>query len=189
MLPNNQSNNTAQSGATQTGAAQTGATQTGAIPKFEDWLKGQPDTVQQLINQRFQSLESTVRATRTERDNFSSQVRDLTKKAEKGSEMERELTTLSQKLEAAERKSDFMDQAIKPEIGCRNPAAAYAVALSGSMFNSKGVPDWDAIKKAVPELFGANVPKANAGNDGGGQLPTATNDMNTLIRRKAGRVS
>ena len=174
-----------------TGPAQTGAGATGAGSEqldetFEGFLGKQPKTVQELYSKHVTGLRNTVAATRQERDDLSKQIKELTQKAEKGSELERRLTEISQKLESAERKADFMEQAMKPEIGCRNPAVAYALATVNSLFNSKGVPDWNAVKLAAPELFGKEVPPAHAG-EGTGSGPAGKADMNALIRRKAGR--
>ena len=157
----------------------------GTPASFEVWIGEQPDEIKALYTAHTTGLQNTVKATRQERDDLAKQIRDLLPKAEKGSELERNLTELGSKLEQAERRAAFVEDAIKPEIGCRNPKAAYALALADNLFDRKGMPDWNAIKAAAPELFGAPTVNANAGT-GTQNQPTKTG-MNEFIRRAAGR--
>jgi len=188
-MGDNNLQNAGATGAATTGAGATGAGTTGADSNetFESFLVKQPKTVQDLYSAHVTGLKNTVAATRRERDELSGQIKDLTKSAEKGSELEKQLTVISQKLEVTERKSDFMEQAMKPEIGCRNPVAAYALATVNGLFNNKGVPDWTTIKSMAPELFGKEVPKGHGGEGTGGSGDLGKLDMNALIRHKAGR--
>ena len=157
----------------------------GTPASFDEWIGKQPAEVQALYTAHTTGLHNTVKATRDERDTLAKQIKDLLPKAEKGSELERTLTDLSGKLEASERRAQFVEEAIKPEIGCRNPKAAYALALSDNLFDRKGQPDWQSIKQAAPELFGAAGVNANAGN--GTQNQPVKTGMNEFIRRAAGR--
>jgi len=153
---------------------------------YDEWFEAQEAGVKALLTNRFTALQNTVKATRDERDAFKGQIQDLASKVEKGSEVEQQLSSLAQKLEVTERRASFMEQAMKPEVSCRNPAAAWALATTmDEGFTKKGLPDWQAIKAAAPELFGVRVPNAHGG-DGTGDKPGKTN-MNDLIRRKAGR--
>lgn len=162
------------------------ADQAGATPaSFDAWLQAQPEPVKGLVAQRFSALESTVRATRDERDGLSKQVRDLLPKAEKGSALEKSLQELGSRLEQAERRNAFYDSALQPGIDCKNLKAALAIATASELFDRRGQPDWAAIKAEAPELFGkpGGAPNANAGQ---GTAPNAVN-MNDLIRKAAGR--
>lgn len=161
---------------------------------LDTWLATQPAEVQAqvkpLVAARLQALEHTVSAVRGERDNFSRDLRAMAKKAEKGSELEKQLTTLSDKADAANRRADFMEQA--PGKECRNPGAAWAVAQSKELFNSKGEPDWRAIREVAPELF-AKVPgpRLNGGSGGGpagggGSGKGGNAGVNDWIRSQAG---
>lgn len=163
------------------------ATPQGETPaSWEEALKGLPEPLQNLYNTHVSGLQNTVKATRDERKALEQQVKELSQKAEKGSELEKTLTEFGSKLEAAERRAAFAEEAVKPEIGCRNIKAAYALALADNLFTRNGAPDWAAIKAAAPELFGPPSIKGDAGAGTGGQPPTA-NDMNAFIRHKAGR--
>jgi hypothetical protein len=160
--------------------------QTSETPvSYESWYETQSDDVRKMIDGHLTGLRNTVKATRQERDGLAEQIKELLPKAEKGSELEKSLTDISSKLEQTERRAAFAEEATKPEIGCRNPKAAYLLAVADNLFDKRGNPDWDKIKAAAPELFGAPAVNANAGSGTGQKPPQA--DMNTLIRRQTGR--
>jgi len=178
-MPEETSNTTQQT-------ATTTQTQEGATPESWDaWLQAQPDTVKSLYQTHTAGLQNTVKATRQERDDLARQIKDLLPKAEKGSELEKSLTEFSQKLDAAEKRAQFVEEAVKPEIGCRNPKAAYVLAAAENLFTRSGAPDWNAIKAAAPELFGTPSTPGNAGN--GTDKPAPKAGMNEYIRHMAGR--
>jgi hypothetical protein len=157
-----------------------------ATPESWDaWLQAQPDNVKSLYQTHTAGLQNTVKATRQERDDLARQIKDLLPKAEKGSELEKSLTEFSQKLDAAEKRAQFVEEAVKPEIGCRNPKAAYVLAAAENLFTRSGAPDWNAIKAAAPELFGTPSTPGNAGN--GTDKPAPKAGMNEYIRHMAGR--
>lgn len=153
---------------------------------FGSWLEKQDEAVRRLYTEHTTGLQNTVKATRQERDDLAKQIKDLSSKAEKGSEMEKSLTEMSAKLEQAERRVLFAEEAVMPEIGCSNPKAAFALAVTDDLFKRDGSPDWVAIKAAAPELFGKSKVKSNAG-DGTDTEPAAARDMNKFIRRASGR--
>ena len=148
---------------------------------WDAWLETQPEDVKALYATHTSGLQNTVKATRQERDELAHQIKDLLPTVEKGSKAEAALTEMQSKLEAAERRAAFVEEAIRPEIGCRNSKAAYALALADNLFARNGQPDWAAIKAAAPELFGAPSVPVNAGAGTGGKPPQA--DMNTWIRQ------
>ena len=153
---------------------------------WETWLSAQPQEVQTAYDTHVTGLRNAVRATRDERDTVTRELKDAVAKLAKGSDAEKTLTEMIAKAEVAERRASFYEEAIKPEIGCRNVKVAFALAQSDGLFDRKGNPDWVALKALAPELFGD--PKHPAGNAGTGtnqSQPHAT--MNTLIRRAAGR--
>ncbi len=154
------------------------------IESFEAWLGEQPDDVKAAYEQHVTGLKNTVTATRNERDDLKKQLQDLAKRAEKGSEAEKQLQNALSKIEIVERKANFMEDALRPEIGCKNPRTAYALATAEDLFTRQGTPDWAAIKEAAPELFQTKTPKGGAGSGTDGDNNKV--DMNTLIRQKAG---
>jgi exonuclease VII large subunit len=161
--------------------------QTGATPEsFEAWLEGQDEQVKTLYQSHSEKLLNTVKSTRDERDEFKKQLKDLSKKAEAGSELKQQLDAMSAQLEKAERRASFLEEAAKPEIQCRNPRAAWLLAIAEDLFDKKGLPDWAALKREAPELFGTPTANANAGR-GTQNPPAKQNDMNAFIRGKTGR--
>ena len=157
----------------------------GGFESFEAFLEKQPEDVKKLYDNHTTGLRNSVSAARKERDDLSKQVKELLKSAEKGSELEKQLTDFHGKLESAERRAAFAEDAIKPEIGCTNVKAAFAIAAADDLFKRDGSPDWDAIKKAAPELFQKPGTKGKAGD--GTDKPPAKEDMNAFIRQSAGR--
>lgn len=132
---------------------------------WNKWLEGQAEDVRKLYGEHISGLTNTVAATRKERDAFAKELRDATGKLEKGSEAEKRLSELAEKLELTEKRATFLEEAVKPEIGCRNPKAAYALAVAEDLFSRNGAPDWRAIREVAPELFGkSSSSTANAGN-------------------------
>jgi hypothetical protein len=153
---------------------------------FEEFLEGQSEPVKALYNSHSEALLNTVRATRDERDNFAKQIKTLTKGMAEGSEAKTQLEQMSAQLERTERRAAFLEDAMKPELQCRNAKAAWLLAEAGNHFDKKGLPDWQAIKAEAPELFGTPAANANAGN-GTGNPPAPQKNMNDFIRKSAGR--
>jgi hypothetical protein len=150
---------------------------------FEAWLQEQPEEVKALYEGHITGLKNTVAATRTERDDLKKQLQGLAKQAEKGSESEKQLNEALGRIELAERRANFMEEAIRPEIGCKNPRTAYALATAEDLFGKNGSPDWTQIKATAPELFGGTG-KGNAGSGTGEDHKVQ--DMNAFIRKAAG---
>ena len=154
---------------------------------FEAFLEKQPEDVKKLYESHTTGLRNALNSERSSNKDLSNQLKKLAEKADKGSELEKQLSEYASKYEQAERRATFAEDAIKPEIGCTNVKAAFAIAQADDLFRRDGSPDWDGIKKAAPELFqkaGSGAPgKAGAGTD----KPPAKEDMNAIIRRAAGR--
>lgn len=153
---------------------------------FDKWLGEQPEQVRGGLEKHTSGLKSALENERTQRKDFARQLKDLTGKAEKGSEAEKALGEMSSRLEQSERRAAFYEEAGKPENGCINPKAAFLVAQADDLFKRSGEPDWTAIKAAAPELFGRKTPPGNAGT-GKESPPAAAGGMNQFIRAAAGR--
>lgn len=153
---------------------------------WDTWVAAQDEVVKGLIDGHVKGLKSALDNERSQRSDLAKQLRDVTAKAEKGSELATALTQVSAQLEEAERRATFYADAGKPEIGCSNPRAAFVVAQADNLFDKRGNVDWAALKAVAPELFRPRVPQGNAGA-GTGAPPPATQDMNQYIRRAAGR--
>jgi hypothetical protein len=159
-------------------------TQTTDAKDFESWLDGQDDKVKELYQTHTSGLKSALEKERGERKDLSDQLKELLPKAEKGSELEKQLTETVGKLEAAEKRASFVEQAIKPEIGCVNVKAAYALALADDFFDKTGSPNWEDIKKAAPELFR----KPGSTDGGAGNTSQLRDDLVTATKRAAGLI-
>jgi hypothetical protein len=137
------------------------------------------------------NVQNMIRELRTEnakqRRDFAEQLREATKKAEKGSEAEKTLGEITAQLEQTQLRAAFLEEAIRPDVGCINPKAAFLVANAEGLFNKRGEPDWAAIKAAAPELFGqrTKTPPGNAGS-GVNSPPAQKAGMNEWIRKQAG---
>jgi septal ring factor EnvC (AmiA/AmiB activator) len=153
---------------------------------WESYLESLSAELQTLYTAHTEGLMNTVKATRTERDQFKAELKKLSKSADDGSDLKKQLEAMETTLEQTERKATFMEEAIKPAVACRNPKAAFLLAEAESLYDKRGNPDWAAIKVAAPELFGIVLANANAGN-GTQNSPAPANNMNNFIRTAAGR--
>lgn len=153
---------------------------------FEQFLEAQSEEVKALYKSHSEALLNTIKATREERDQFKRQIKELAKEQADGSEAKKRLEEIEAQLEKTERRAAFFEDAFKPEIQCRNPRAAWLLAEAAGLFSKNGLPDWVAIKREAPELFGAPVAKVNAAENT--QIaPSPHKDMNAFIRQAAGR--
>jgi sugar-specific transcriptional regulator TrmB len=151
--------------------------------KYEVWLETQPDEVKELLKERFESLENTVKATREERDTFKGELKELAKKVTDDSEAGIQISELSKKLELSERKANFIVEAVKN--GATRPTAAYAIATAENLYDDKGNPDWNRIKESVPELFKVTNTSNNAGSGTNKNALPNKNDFNNRVREAA----
>jgi hypothetical protein len=148
---------------------------------FETFLGEQSEEVRALYETHLSGMLNTIKATRQERDNFSHELKELSKRAVKGSETDIVISDLTEKLAKSERKSTFLTKA--SEAGCLRPSAAYALASSENLFTEEGEPDWKKIKENVPELFKITNTNTNAGS--GTSTAARVVDPNAIIREAA----
>lgn len=120
------------------------------------------------------------------RKEFEVQIKALSKQQAEGSEAKTRLEEMTAQFQKMEKRSAFYETASLPETQCRNVKAAWLIAESSDLFDKKGFPDWAAIKREAPELFGVQIANANAGQ-GTQQPPRPAQSMNSFIRKAAGR--
>ena len=151
-------------------------------------LASLPEADRALYEAHTTGLRNTVQATRQERDALQQQLGELTKALGKNDPEAAKalLAQMTAELDTSRRRADFLEAAVRPEIGCSNPGAAFAIAQSQGLFDARGNPNWDAIKQAVPELFRKPIPAGNAGA-GTASPPAGRITMNDFIRRASGR--
>lgn len=165
---------------------------TSTEPTWESFLAEQSDEVKALYEASIEKLKSTVTATRKEREKFKDQLKELSDLAKDNPELKKKIGELEGRLDAANKKADFFAEA--PDEGCKNPKAAFSLAVAEELFTSRGLPDWDAIREEAPELFTDPSTLDSGGGEGSGgdrskkrkktRQPT---DMNSLIRGAVGR--
>jgi ABC-type enterochelin transport system substrate-binding protein len=132
-------------------------------------------------------LRKALEAERDQRKGLEKSVKDLQAQATAGSELATKLADLQAQLAGYESKATESERELKfvraaAKLGVRDPELAYLAALRGDHFDKLGDPDWDALKKAHPDLF---APAGRGDTGSGGQQPPVT-DMNALLRRSAG---
>jgi hypothetical protein len=169
---------------TSTTESQNATEEANQIIDFEAWLAKAEEPVQKAYAEHVTGLKSALTKERDNVTGLNNQLKAMAKKAEKGSELEQTLLDFTTKLDAAEKRADFMEDAVKPEIGCRNPKAAWVLAVADDLFTKTGSPDWRSIQLAAPELFGKIVPKSKGGN-GTDETPPPAATMNDIIRNMA----
>jgi hypothetical protein len=160
---------------------------------FDEFLATLEPEVVELYNSHTEGLKSALDKERDDRRKLAESLKELQPKAEKGSELEATLSETLEKLEALEkqnelvqRKADFTELAIKPEIGCTNVKAAYALAVAEDLFDRYGKPEFDKLKEVAPELFKGSGGVTNAGSRA--STTPDENDINYQIRKSAGIV-
>jgi uncharacterized coiled-coil DUF342 family protein len=153
--------------------------------QFDSWLETQTEEVKTLLAERFSSLENTVKATREERDTFKNELKDLSKHVDENSEAGKQLTEAISRADAAEKKSNFIVEAVKQ--GAKRPTAAYAIAETEKLFDDKGNPDWNKIRESVPELFTVVNTSNNAGSGTNTSSLPNKNDFNSRVRDAANK--
>jgi hypothetical protein len=151
---------------------------------FEDFMAAQDETIRGLYATHTSGLKSALDSERAANKAAQAQLRELAKKADKGSELEAALNKQVEQLSALERQAAFQDKA--HAAGVRNLRLAFLAAQQAGLVSEKGECDFAKLRSEYPELFTAPPPPANAGS-GTGASAAGKLDMNQAIRRAAGR--
>lgn len=164
----------------------------GATPvTYETWYSTQADDVKALVDGRLQSLHSALQSERSSRADLEKKLRDAAKGQKEGSAEAQNLTTMADELAVANRRADFYEAAVKPEVNAQDLEALWVLAnaKADEYFDRRGNVNFALLKERHPGLFrqAPRTPPANAGNGAGGQAATNGANMNSIIRRAAGR--
>lgn len=153
---------------------------------FDSWIAEQPDDVQDLLEGHTSGLRSALESERAARKDFERKIKELSGKAEKGSEFEKQLAEIAKANERISIQAEFYEQA--HAAGVSNLKLAFIVAEQDQLINSRGAVNFEAMRKSYPELFGGERRQA-AGNAGAGtnQTNKTAGSMNDFIRKAAGR--
>lgn len=176
-----------QGGAGQPNAAAQGNSGGDQQPaNFDKWLEGQEEGTRSLVSGHIAGLKSALESERSERKQLAKQLRDLSAKAEEGSELRGQLDTLTRDFEAVNRRAAFYEAA---PADLTNVRLAYLAAQDAGAIAQDGKVDWAKLREQAPELFRRQP--APQGNAGSGAKQTGTHDrsMNTFIRTALGKSS
>jgi hypothetical protein len=169
----------------QNGAGGEGG-QGGETLTWEGVLEGLTEDQRGVYEAHTQGLRSALENERGQRRTLAGQLREATAGLEEGSVARTQLEEATAALEQAEQRATFAEEAVGQ--GVTNARLAWLAALEIEAFDRRGLPNWDALRKGFPELFGrlGAAPAGNAGRGTGGEPPGGAS-MNTFIRRSTGR--
>jgi len=154
-------------------------------PTFDQWHEGLDDGAKELLKGHVSGLKTSLATEREARGEAETAVRDLAKKAEKGSEAQAELTKLADNLAESNQKLEFYEQA--HEAGITNIKLAFIVAREEDLINTRGVANFEKMKETYPQLFSKiRTPDGDAG-DGTEEKPKPKAGMNEALRAAAGK--
>jgi hypothetical protein len=155
---------------------------------FETFLATQPEQVRKLYDTHVSGLKTALTSEREQGKTLQTRLSDIKKLF--GSDPEKakqEFDKLSEDYKVAQSRIEFLEEAVKPEVECLNPAAAWLVATGKGLFNSKGVPDWKAIREEAPQLFGKPTVRSHGGNGMGDDRTPRPFNMNDAVRENIQR--
>lgn len=163
--------------------------------KWDSWYQGLDDSTKDMVDDHISGLKNALDGERAERKKLAGQIRDLSGKAEKGSEMQQQLDELSGSLEQANLRADFFEHAVTSEVS--NVRLAMVAARDAGLFEEyldkrSGKVDFErvfeALKTDYPELFRPAKQQTTNAHAGAGtnNTSTQTKTMNDLIRERAG---
>lgn len=152
---------------------------------FDKWYAALPSDTKDLLDDHTTGLKSALDDERRQRKSLAATVKELSKTAEAGSELQKKLETLTGQMSEADTKATFYEGA--HEAGVKNLRLAWIAAKEFDLINRQGQVDFVQLKTVAPELFASKLPPpANAGS-GAGQNGTQVIDMNRALRTMAGR--
>lgn len=159
--------------------------QGGGTPTWEQVVEALPEEQRALYNTHTQGLRSALQSERDQRSDLARQLREATQQLEQGSAARTQLEQMTAQLDQANRRAEFAEAAVRPEIGCTNVRLAWLAATEIDAFDRGGSVNWAKLKEQFPELFAKQgPPPGNAG--AGNNTPPQTTGMTQIIRRAAG---
>ncbi len=153
---------------------------------FETWHEGLDATQQGLIAGHVTGLKTALGSERDARSKAEEGLRAVAGKLEKGSEAQKEVLRLADENATGTVKTDFYEEA--HAAGVTNLKLAYAFVTMEKLFDKRGNVDFEALKKANPELFSRSKnPPGGAGDGTDTHKLQDGKGMNDFIRGAAGR--
>lgn len=159
--------------------------QESATLTFDTWYAALSTDVKDLLDDHTTGLKSALDDERRQRKSLANQMKELSKTAEAGSDLQKQLQTLTGQMSEADTKATFYEDAHL--AGAKNLRLAWVAAKEYDLIGRNGAVDLAQLKTLVPELFTNKAPPpANAGS-GANQSGLSAPDMNKAIRTMAGR--
>lgn len=153
---------------------------------FDKWMASQPDNIKDLLDDHTSGLKSALDDERRERRALAARIKELSKTADAGSDLQKQLETLTGKMTETDAKATFYEGA--HEAGVKNLRLAWIAAKEFDLIGKNGAVDFAALKATAPELFAIKTPPpANAGSGANQGNGIVTPDMNRAIRALSGR--
>ena len=155
-----------------------------SAPAFDQWLADQDEGTRTLVSAHLAGLKGALESERTERRQLAKQLRDLSAKAEEGSELRSQLDKLTRDMEAVSRRAAFYEAA---PADLTNVRLAFAAAAELGALGADGKADWAKLRELAPELFRRQTPPQGNAGSGAAQMGRADRSMNAYIRTALGR--
>jgi len=160
--------------------------ETPEVVKFDEWYSTLGEPYQEALDEHIAGLKSALTNEREGRKALERQVRDLSKKADAGSEVQKQLDSIAANLSQETQRSTFYETA--HSAGVKNLRLAWLAAQDAKLINNDGSVDMAKLKETAPELFASSkpvIPSANGGT-GSGNPPASQRSMNDVLRSAAG---
>lgn len=153
---------------------------------FDKWFGALDDDAKGLLEDHVDGLKSALTSERAERARLAKQIKELSGKADKGSELATQLEKLTGDMGKLDQKAQFYEDAHAADVA--NLKLAWLAAQEFDLIGKDGRVDFDQLREQAPEVFRkkAPAPPGNAGT-GAHQSGAAKPTMNSFIRRAAGR--
>lgn len=153
---------------------------------FDGWYGKLDDKQKDMVDDHVSGLKSALTSEREERRRLSTQLKQLSKSAEEGSDFQKQLQETMGQLDEAEKKARFLEDAHGQNVS--NLKLAWLAAKEEKLISRDGSVDFLKLRETAPELFERKTPTpaGNAGT-GNGQAGIAKPDMSKWIRAAAGR--
>ena len=151
---------------------------------YDGWFNEQDDAVKGLISGNVTGLKSALDTERSQRKEMAKALKATTKELEKGTDARNALEKITVQLDAAEKRLAFVES-VSGQVS--NVTLAWLAAQEIGAVDGTGAVNLETLKASYPELFVKKVRPAGNAGDGAGSSVAGKKDMNTFIRRSAGR--
>jgi hypothetical protein len=153
---------------------------------FDGWYKTLDATTQGLVDDHIDGLRSALNTERGERKTLEKRLRDLSKQAEQGQDIQQQLQQVTEQMAQASAQATFFEAAHAANV--RNLRLAWLAATDAGLVNKKtGEVDFGELRKVAPEVFASRtIPPADPGA-GAQQNGVSKPSMNDFLRAAAGR--